>query len=172
MTNYRKQPMRLFLALFILLLVSGCGNEPMPPQNGRPPPAFTLENFSGGAARFPEDYRGKVVAIRFWASWCPFCAIEMAAIEPVYQKYREQGLYILAVNVEQSRGVVEDMVTTLRITYDALMDTDGAVAKSYFVDGLPITFFIDRNGSLRNKIVGEATPEMFEGIVQELLGES
>lgn len=152
-----------------LLLSLGCSEEASKLVNGQPAPAFTLEHLESGSLRFPEDLGGKVVAIRFWADWCPFCESEMQAMEPVYQSYREQGLVILAINVRQDRKTAADFIRKLNTSYDVLLDIDGVVARKYGVMGLPTTFMIDRSGNLYNRILGESTPEVFEKVLKELL---
>jgi len=155
--------------LVSFLLALGCSEETPKLVNGEPAPAFALERLKIGSLGFPKDLDGKVVAIRFWADWCPFCESEMQAIEPIYQAYGEQGLVILAINVRQDRKTALDFIRKLNVSYEVLLDSDGAVARKYGVIGLPTTFMIDRNGNLYNRILGESTPEVFEKIVRELL---
>ncbi len=159
-----------FLFLFIsAMLMSGCSDETAQLVNGQPAPGFQLQQLKGGDSNFPADYKNKVVALRFWADWCPFCESEMRALEPVYQKYRDRGLVILAVNVRQDRDTAQKFIGKLDISYAALLDTEGEVARTYGVMGLPTTFFIDGKGVLQKRILGESTPEVFEQILQELL---
>ncbi len=157
------------LLWLLLTMLSGCGEGQRQPLNGEPAPAFTLEKLEGGTTQFPADYQGQVVAIRFWADWCPFCSGEMRLLEPVYQKYRGQGLTILALNVRQDRATADAFIKELNISYDALLDIEGEVARSYGVSGLPTTFFVDGKGILQRRIVGESTPEIFEQIVLEIM---
>jgi len=164
--------MKYFLFLFLVIssmLMAGCSDETAQLVNGQPAPGFQLQQLKGGDSNFPADYRNKVVALRFWADWCPFCESEMRALEPVYQKYRDQGLVILAVNVRQDRDTAQKFIGKLDISYAALLDTEGEVARTYGVMGLPTTFFIDGKGVLQKRILGESTPEVFEQILQELL---
>ena len=93
----------------------------------------------------------------------------MRDIQPVYRRYRDQGLVILAVNVRQDRATAERFINKLGICYDILLDLDGSVARAYGVSGLPTTFIVDRTGRLHTKIIGESTPELFEQLVRELL---
>jgi len=93
----------------------------------------------------------------------------MKAIEPVYQQYADQGLVILAVNVRQDAQTARKFIEKLGISYNTLLDSDGAVARDYGVIALPSTFFIDRNGSLSSRLLGEASGETFEKIIQPLL---
>jgi peroxiredoxin len=155
--------------LSLLLLIAGCGEQPPSLTSGQMLPAFTLQQLQGDTLSFPAALQGKVVAIRFWADWCPFCATEMRDIEPVYRQYRDQGLVILAVNVRQDRATAERFIRKLAISYDVLLDRDGAVARAYGVSGLPTTFIADRAGRLQTRILGESTPELFERIIRELL---
>jgi peroxiredoxin len=93
----------------------------------------------------------------------------MAGMETVYRKYRAQGLRVCGVNVGQDTETVRRFVERLGLTYDILLDRSGAVTHDYGVIGLPATFFIDREGRLANRILGESKPEVVERIVRELL---
>ena len=85
-------------------------------DHGPPAPAFTLNRLDGTTIQFPEHYRDKIVAIRFWADWCPFCKTEMADLEPVYRHYHDRGLVILAINVMQSPEDVRAFTERLGIS--------------------------------------------------------
>jgi peroxiredoxin len=159
----------LSLSLVLVLLVSACGDAPPAPRNGEPAPGFELPRLDGTPLAFPADLRGQVTAVRFWADWCPFCESEMRDIEPVYRTYRDRGLVVLAVNVRQDRETAARFVEGLGVSYEVLLDEQGDVARAYGVIGLPTTFFVDREGRLATRILGESTPEVFERIVGELL---
>lgn len=159
----------ILLALAFSLLLGGCGEQAPKLARGGPVPAFVLPHLDGAGVSFPQQFEGRIVALRFWADWCPFCEGEMRAIEPVYRKYREQGLVILAINVRQESAVARAFVDKLNISYDTLLDTEGEVARAYGVLGLPTTYIVDREGRLHSRIIGESTPQLFEQIVQELL---
>lgn len=159
-------------ALRLLLLASlatGCEDPLSSMPIGVPAKAFVLNHLDGHAVRFPEDYRDQVVAIRFWADWCPYCKNEMAALEPVYRQYQDQGLFILAVNVMQSPATARAFTERLGISYDVLLDSQGDVMRRYGVMGLPMTFIVDRQGIVRARIIGEATAEIFAQAVRPLL---
>ena len=161
----------LWLAsLLSLAIFPGCEQAAGPLEKGLPPPAFSLPTLTGSTAHFPVDYHGQTVAIRFWADWCPFCESEMRELEPVYEKYRERGLRIIAVNVRQEQARVKRFTERLGISYQTLLDRDGQVARDYGVSALPMTFFVDRQGLLRGRILGEATPEVFERLLLEMMG--
>ncbi len=163
--------MRILFGLLLILLLAACGssdNTPAP-VNGQPAPAFSLNALAGGGVKMPAELVGKLVAIRFWADWCPYCRKEMAELQPVYARLHGRGLEILAVNVAQDADTVRRFVEPLGITYPVLLDPDGATARAYGVKALPITWLVDARGVVRGKIVGEATPEVFERKVLELL---
>ena len=76
---------------------------------------------------------------------------------------------ILAINVRQDRDTAQKFISKLNISYDTLLDVEGEVARLYGVMGLPTTFFVERDGRLRSRILGESTPEVFEQIIKEML---
>lgn len=160
---------RLLPLLLLLTTLVGCEQPPATLQHGQPVPGFLLPTLSNGETRFPEDYPGQVVAIRFWADWCPFCEHEMQALEPVYRRYRDQGLQLLAINVRQDRQRAMKFVQPLGLSYPVLLDQEGSVARAYAVSALPVTYLVDGEGLLRGRILGESTPEVFEQLVQETM---
>ena len=168
-----RAPGTIFNVLLFLLLLAGCGNQTATVANEEPAPAFELDRLTGGTVALNE-LQGQVVALRFWADWCPFCRREMRELEPVYQQLREQGLEILAVNVGQDRSRVERFVDRVGYSYPTLLDPDSAIARRYGVIAIPVTFFIDREGIVRGRILGESDAATFEGMAAPLLnpGES
>lgn len=160
----------LSLVLLPLLFLTACDEDDVGPRvrNGDPAPAFSLPTLSGKTLRVPDDLTGKRVVLRFWADWCPHCRKEMTAIEPIYQAQKDDGLAILAINVGQSRETAAAFVESLGISYGVLLDEESAVARRYHVVGLPTTFFVDRSGTVQGKILGEATTESFQKMVNKL----
>lgn len=167
----RGQPMVwLHMGLCMGLLLAGCGGEATrQPGQGEPAPAFRAAVLDGGQVNVPGDYRGQVVALRFWADWCPYCRKEMAELQPVYARLRPRGLEILAVNVAQDADTARRFVAPLDLAYPILLDPEGTTARAWGVQALPITWLLDREGRVRGKIVGEATPEVFARQVVKLL---
>ena len=153
--------------LLWLALLVGC--ESPAPQTSAPAAAFVLEKLDGGPARFPDQYRGRVVAIHFWAEWCPYCLSEMAMLEPIYRQRRDQGLRLLAINVMEDPDAVRAFVQKLGLSFEVLLDREGEVMRRYGVMGLPATFMVDRHGIIRSRIIGESTPEVFEAAIKDLL---
>jgi cytochrome c biogenesis protein CcmG, thiol:disulfide interchange protein DsbE len=162
--------LRVFWPWLLLGLLAGCGDQRTTVANGEPAPEFQLERLAGGQTTL-SDLRGELVALRFWADWCPFCRREMGDLEPVYQRLRGQGLEILAVNVGQGRGRVERFIERLSISYPTLLDPDSAVARRYGVIAIPVTYFIDRDGIVRGRILGESDAATFERMALPLLNQ-
>lgn len=158
------------LILATTLFLTACNAElPRPVANGAAAPAFVGQTLAGEAVPFPDAYRGKVVALRFWADWCPYCGPEMRDIEPVYQRLKPLGLEVVAINAGQGRDAVAKFLAETPVSYPVLLDPEVQAVGRYGVVGLPHTYLIDRAGVVRGRIVGEATAEVFERQVTALL---
>lgn len=120
------------------------GVSPPPPEA----PDFTLKSTRGVNLKLSE-FRGEVVLINFWASWCGPCQKEMPALNDIYLKYRDRGLKLLAVNVEEDFRKGQIMVRELKVVFPILLDSDNKVSKLYDVDAMPSTVLIDRDGRKR-----------------------
>lgn len=158
----------LFFALFVFFSLSGCGRKE-PPAVGVAPPKFTLLDLKGDKITLPDDFSGKVVVIRFWIDSCKSCEKEMPEIDQIYNKYKDKGLVVLAVNVGQSRNAAEAFATKLHISYPVLLDTNSATTERYGVKAVPFTFVVDRKGVITKRILGETERESFEKMIQGLL---
>jgi len=138
-------------------------------RTGDPFPRIRLPEMSGSAMAIPDDVRGKVAIIHFWAVGCSSCREEMPTFESLLDKYRKRGLVVIAVNVGQRKNDVQSFLKGLKIAYPILLDTDGKASIRYEAMRVPKTFILDRNGVIRYKIVGEATGEMLNKLVLNLL---
>ena len=142
----------------------------LPLRIGDTPPRGNVTDLNGRAVRIPDDLRGKVVILHFWASGCSSCREEMPAMEALYARYDKKGLVILAVNVGQSKEAVKAFMADLKITYPILLDPDRKMAGEYEVISVPRAFILDRNGLIRFKIVGSgASMEKLNKLVSSLL---
>jgi len=136
---------------------------------GVTPPKFTLLDLKGDKIAMPEDFSGKVVVIRFWIDSCKSCEKEMPEIDLIYNKYKDKGLVVLAINVGQSKNAAEAFATKLHISYPVLLDTDSSTTEQYGVKAVPFTFVVDRKGVITKRILGETERESFEKMIQGLL---
>jgi peroxiredoxin len=157
------------LSLACLVLLAACGGDQAAKLNlGDPAPAFRTERLGGGSVDFPAA-AGKPLVIRFWADWCKYCEPEMKAIEVVYQRHKDKGLEVFAINAGQDKPAVAAFIKKLGVTYPVLLDEQSAIAKRYGVVGLPTTYFVDAKGVVRGKVIGEADEAVFERHALDLL---
>ena len=116
-------------------------------------PDFALTGEDGKRYRL-SDYRGQVVVVNFWATWCPPCRYEMPAMERAHQKLKDEKIVLLAVNVGEDEETVFAFTGQYPVSFPLLLDRDGAVVKQYPVIGLPTTFVIDPRGKVTHRAVG------------------
>lgn len=160
--------LRFLMPVLIALLFAGCEGGAPNLNTGAAAPAFSATLLDGSTARFPDDFRGKPVIIRFWAEWCRYCESEMKSIEKVYQNRRAQGLQVLAVNAGQDKKTVAAFIKKIGVSYPALLDENSDIARLYGVVGLPTTYFIGADGIIKTKVVGEADEAVFDKFAGEL----
>jgi peroxiredoxin len=110
---------------------------------------FTLKSSSGENIRLSE-FRGQVVLINFWASWCGPCRQEMPHLEAIYQKFEPLGFTVFGVNVEQDRKMADKVLRDIPVSFPILFDSDNHVSELYGVDAMPATILVDRDGSIRH----------------------
>jgi cytochrome c biogenesis protein CcmG, thiol:disulfide interchange protein DsbE len=142
------------------------------PLVGRPAPAFELTTFDGKALSL-DGQRGKVVVLNFWASWCyPACYEEAPVLERNWRGYRDRGVVVVGVDIQDKREAAEKFVGDFGLTFPIVQDLKGAVSVDYGVYGVPETFFLDRQGRIRVKHVGAVTDDVFRKTVDRLLAEA
>lgn len=115
-----------------------------------PAPEFTAPLFTSSATVKLADYRGKVVYLDFWASWCPPCRAAFPQIEKLYGKYRGKGFEVLAVNQDTQREEGLKFLATQSVTFALLADPDHQIAAAYSLKAMPSAYLIDRKGVIRH----------------------
>jgi len=158
----------IILAAALSCLTSVWAAERQPVRVGTPSPPFSLSDLSGQTRRLPQDAAGSPVVIHFWATSCQFCLEEMPAIDSLYKVSRKKGLQVYAVNVGDSREQAKEFTVRTPVSYPVLLDRDRSVAGKFGITGLPATFFIDRNGVIRQKLLGAASKETLAKYIQNL----
>jgi thiol-disulfide isomerase/thioredoxin len=115
-----------------------------------PAPGFQLTGRNGKAVDLSQ-FKGQVVMINFWATWCGPCRQEMPLLEDIYKKYKPMGFTMLAVNVEPDSKAAEAWLGKLSkpVSFPVAFDTESKVSKMYKVAGMPSTVFVDRKGNIR-----------------------
>lgn len=108
---------------------------------------FTLENLEGDNESL-SDYRGQVVFLNFWASWCPPCQEEMPDLDQFYADYKDKEFMLIAVNVAEERETVVNYLDQNGFEMPVLFDKDGSLTKKYGVQGIPKTFILNKEGKI------------------------
>ena len=142
------------------ILLSGCSNSgpetgklDSGPEIGKTAPDFTLKGLDGQEVSL-SDFRGEPVLLNFWASWCGPCRLEMPFLQEIYEKWSGKGLVLLAVNLQENQGTVEDFIDDAGYTFPVLLAPGNKVPLSYNIRGIPATFFIDADGVIRDIKIG------------------
>ena len=192
------KPIKLLcLILLLMFIVAGCKKkEPEPPQQEQtkvkaeekatepladkaPPapdskaaPSFTLQDLNSKQVSL-SDFKGKVVILDFWATWCPPCVKEIPHFVELYEQYKGEKFTIVGISLDrQGVSVVKPFVQKYQVNYPILM-TDGQVDKAYGgIASIPTTFIIDSAGNIRHKYIGYRDKAVFETDIKALLAEA
>ncbi|MEC9488009.1 MAG: redoxin domain-containing protein [Halanaerobium sp.] len=139
-------------------------NIPVGIEVGNRAPDFTLNNLAGEEVRL-SDYRGKMVFLNFWATWCPPCQQEMPSIQRLYEE--REGLVILAVNSGEGRMKVDIFLKMNGYQFPVLLDPDGKVTgNKYLVRGIPTTYIIDEDGIIKTRHTGYMSYQQMKQLTQ------
>jgi peroxiredoxin len=134
------------------------------PKVGAAAPDFTLPSLGGKAVSL-SSYKGKVVLLNFFATWCPPCRAEMPDLESSYKELKDKGLEIIAVDLQEDQNTVSGYVKSLGLSFTILLDRGADVFGQYHVTGLPTSYFIDRDGVVREVAIGALNKKL---IMQKL----
>ncbi|MHB8139496.1 MAG: TlpA disulfide reductase family protein [Smithellaceae bacterium] len=143
----------------IVLLIQGKDSifgpvQPTRLHPGSPAPNFSLPGLDGRTVSL-KDYRGKVVFVNVWATWCPSCRDEMPAMEKLYQELKGEAFEILAVSVDASGAkAVAPFMRARKLSFPALLDPEGTIGKPYGVTGVPESFIINKEGIIERIVIG------------------
>ncbi len=159
----RHYPTTLFLVAALLLTPLAQAQEPAP--------GFSLEGIAQQVKL--EEYRGKVVYLDFWASWCTPCRKSFPWMNEIKQRYADQGLEIIAINLDKERKDSEAFLAATQPSFTIAFDPEGTTAVRYQVMGMPSSYLIDRNGQLHNSHIGfrdkdkAALEQQLKGLLQQ-----
>jgi peroxiredoxin len=145
-----------FLLLFLVPCAMGMGNVPLPGggvEVGKPAIDFTLADLAGKKITL-SDYKGKVVLLNFWATWCPYCVEEMPSLQLLYDRYKGKKFELLAVSVGEELSDVKKFAEKGGYQFKILLDKDKNVGRQYRAFSLPLTYIIDKKGIVVDKIIG------------------
>jgi len=159
--------------IFAAIFSTACNNgsaDAVPATELETAPDFSLKNFDGGRTKL-SDYRGKVIILDFWATWCPPCIKEIPDFVELQKEYGDKGLAILGISLDQNpKQVLPKFIKKYKVNYPILL-TDGKVDKAFGgVTGIPTTFVIDQKGEIYKQYVGFRSKQVFETDIKALLG--
>jgi cytochrome c biogenesis protein CcmG, thiol:disulfide interchange protein DsbE len=125
------------------------------PHPGFAAPDFDLETLGGDRLRL-SDLQGQVVVVNLWATWCPPCRAEMPALQQLYEAHRDEGLVVVAVNAtdQDSATAARTFVADHGLTFPVALDTRGEASRAYALQAMPSTFVVDRQGVIREVLIG------------------
>ncbi len=148
------------------------GDKTPPGPGAKPAPSFTLQDLKGNQISL-SDFKGKVVVLDFWATWCPPCVKEIPHFIELYEQYKDRGFAMVGISLDREGiSVVKLFAQKYRVNYPILM-TDGQVQKEYGgIPSIPTTFVIDSAGNIRQKYVGYREKAVFEADIKKLLAEA
>ena len=161
---------RFFAAALLAACAASAVAQSLKPWSGGSTPALELADFDGVAHRLA-DYRGSVVLVNFWATWCAPCREEMPSIEKLRRSLEGKRFTVLAVNVGESGRVARDFAESMPLRFVWLLDREGATAKSWRARVLPASYLIGPDGAVRYSAIGalDWSREEVRSAVQGLL---
>ena len=152
----------ILLVVGVILLLSACSSM------DEDKVAFPIMDSN---TAYMSDFKGQVVVINFWATWCPPCLTEMPMLETFYQEYHDQNLVVIGVNNRETELNVKRYIDDLNISYGIVLDSYKDIADHYGVFGIPTTIVIDENGEVVSKFIGVFTHEELGEVFDELMAE-
>jgi DsbE subfamily thiol:disulfide oxidoreductase len=136
----------------------------------KPLPALHGETLQGGSVS-PAEYRGAVMVVNFWATWCGPCRREQPGLERVWKEFRDRGVYFLGVNYRDDPVAAREYLKQFAVTYPSIQDQAGALAFDFGFVGLPDTYVVDRSGRIRYWGFGAVDERELRSLVTKLLSE-
>ena len=135
------------------------------------PVEIQLKDVFGNSVRL-SDYRGKIVFLNFWATWCPTCVIEMPSKEKLHRRLKDKEFVMVAINLQETPARVKSFFNKLELSFTSLLDSSGEVGAGFAVNALPTTFVLDKNGRIIGKALGprewdsRASVALFEFLIK------
>ena len=141
------------LLMVILLIVCATGCSPAGSSVDSSAPDFTLQSLDGDSVSL-SDFRGKPVMLNFWATWCGYCREEMPYFHQIDKEWPDSELVVLMINVGERASMVDSFMEAYNLSLTVLLDSRRTVSEKYNIVGLPTTYFIDKDGIIREKVPG------------------
>ena len=163
----------ILISLFAIFLATGLANQASATGRsgeqliGRKAPEFLADSINGkpvSLSNFPES----PIILNFWASWCPPCRDETPHFEKIWRLYKEKDVVVIGINVQDDLNSANEYISEFDVTFVNGMDKNGRIMVDYGVTGLPVTFFLDREGMIIGRWVGSIGASSLESRVEAL----
>lgn len=115
-------------------------------------PSFKLKDLEGKSVQLA-DYKGKIVLLNFWATWCGPCQAEMPSMQAFYEKNKASGIVMLAINIGETEDIVRNYMEENAFTFPVLLDEDQQIALDYSIEGIPTTYIVGKDGHFLARLV-------------------
>lgn len=159
-------------AMFVLLLeqrdASAQDFSTVPAKVNFPAPDLNLPDLSGKQVSL-SDYRGSVVLVNLWATWCPPCREEMPTLQTFYEKYKDDGFVLIAIDQEETSDVVQPFVDEFGLSFPVWLDLDYLAQKEFHTSNLPSSYVVDRDGVVRLMWIGGISKKNLEKYVPDVI---
>ncbi len=177
--RFRWQTVVVWLGVIGLLVVTGWGLQRTTatrPEAGQPAPDFDIEFFNGYGWQGEDsaelgDFKGQVVVINFWASWCVECYLEAELLEDTWRQYADEDVVFLGVAYADVEPKAMEYLAEFDITYPNGPDLGTDISDTYEITGVPETFFIDKQGVIRHVQIGPVDAATMDGVIRQMLSE-
>jgi len=127
------------------------------------PVVINLKDMNGNNVRL-SDFKGKIVFLNFWTTWCPTCRIEMPSMEKLHQKLENKDFAMVTINLQESASQVKGFFQEFKLSFTALLDTTGEVGASFGIRAIPTTYILDKTGRIIGQVNGPRAWDSKEAI--------
>jgi peroxiredoxin len=138
--------MRTGILILLAILITGCGEKRFQALEAED---FTLAQLNSSETVSLKDYRGEVVYLSFWASWCQPCRQEMPYLAQLWERHKDRGFQVLAINVDEDIELAREFARQFDLPFPLLRDQERAISALYRVPGFPTHYIVDRSGHIR-----------------------
>ena len=160
----------LIIPAVVVLISIASVSAACAPNDHPAAPDFTLKDLNGNEISL-SDYEGKVLFLNFWATWCAACVVEMPSMENLNGRLKDRDFVMVAINTQESDTQVKAFFEKMKLSFTALLDSNGEVAAGFAVNALPTTFVLDKDGRIVGTAIGprewdsRASIDLFEYLI-------
>jgi peroxiredoxin len=167
-TSIRVAILGVLLIAFVFALYTSFVKDPHQVKAGNDAPNFSLPQLNGSHMKL-SDLKGKAVVLNFWGSWCEPCKAEMPVLQKLYAANKDKGLVVVGVNIGETPVAVQSFIEQNGVTFPILLDRDLQITKLYRIGPIPTTFFIDRDGEIKEIFIAQLTDDIIAEKVAQIL---